>query len=79
MLLAGQDQLLGYVIAHELGHLLIGAGHRPNGIMRASWGKNELDALNRRHLKFNDWERNAILHKLEAGRTVSADVAGTQP
>jgi hypothetical protein len=70
--LAGSDQLLGVVIAHELGHLLIGAGHRPNGIMRASWGKEEMEALNRRHLKFNDWERATILHKL-AMRKLSAD------
>ncbi len=27
---AGADQLMGYTMAHELGHLLIGAGH-PNG------------------------------------------------
>jgi len=63
---AGDDQLLGYVMAHELGHLLISAGHRPNGIMRASWNKAEMEALNQRHLKFNDWERKAILRALEA-------------
>ena len=61
---AGSDQLLGYVISHELGHLLIGAGHRPNGIMRASLGKAELEELNRRHLKFNDWEQGMILRNL---------------
>ena len=69
---AGSDQLLGYTMAHELGHLLIGAGHRPNGIMRASWSKPELDALNHRRLKFNDWERAAIMQKLAARRTASA-------
>jgi hypothetical protein len=69
---AGSDQLLGYTIAHELGHLLIGAGHRPSGIMRASWGKPELEALNHRRLKFNDWERAAITQKLGARKTASA-------
>ena len=62
---ATSDQLLGYVMAHELGHLLIGAGHRPNGIMRSSLGKAELEELNRRHLKFNAWESAAILRTLE--------------
>jgi len=62
---AGSDQVLGYTIAHELGHLLIGAGHRANGIMRAAWSKAELEALNRRHLRFNDWERAVIIHKLQ--------------
>ena len=69
---AGSDQLLGYTIAHELGHLLIGAGHRPNGILRAFWSKSELEALNHRRLKFNDWERAAIMQKLAARKTVSA-------
>jgi hypothetical protein len=60
----GADQVMGYTMAHELGHLLIGAGHRPNGLMRAALSKKELDALNHRHLKFNEAEQAAILHKL---------------
>jgi len=63
---ANDDQLLGYVVTHELGHLLIGTGHRPSGIMRASWGKGEMEELNKHHLKFNDWERAMILRKLSA-------------
>jgi hypothetical protein len=63
---AGADQVMGYTMAHELGHLLIGAGHRPNGIMRAALSKKELDAINRRHLKFNEEEQAAILHKLRS-------------
>lgn len=42
---AGADQVMGYAMAHELGHLLIGEGHRPAGLMRAAWSKKELDAL----------------------------------
>jgi len=57
---AGSEQLMGYTMAHELGHLLIGAGHRPNGLMRAALSKKELEALNRRHLKFNEAEQAAI-------------------
>ena len=58
--------MMGYTMAHELGHLLIGAGHRPNGLMRAALSKKELDALNHRHLKFNEAEQAAILHKLRS-------------
>jgi hypothetical protein len=63
---AGSEQLMGYTMAHELGHLLIGAGHRPNGLMRAALSKKELEALNHRHLKFSEAERAAILHKLQS-------------
>jgi len=63
---AGADQVMGYTMAHELGHLLIGAGHRPSGLMRAALSKKELEALNRRHLKFNEAEQAAILHKLQS-------------
>ena len=69
---AGSEQLMGYTMAHELGHLLIGAGHRPNGLMRAALSKKELEALNRRHLKFNEAEQAAILHKLQS-RAAGAD------
>ena len=68
----GADQLMGYTMAHELGHLLTGAGHRPNGLMRAALSKKELEALNHRHLKFNEAERAAILHKLQS-RAARAD------
>ena len=76
---AGADQLMGYTMAHELGHLLIGAGHRPNGLMRAALSKKELDALNHRHLKFNEAEQAAILHKLRMRETASATASATQP
>ena len=74
----GGEQLLGCTIAHELGHLLIGAGHRPNGLMRASWSKEELRDLSRRHLKFNSWERAAILHKLQM-RDATAAASEVKP
>ena len=34
--------VLGDVMAHELGHLLLGPGHSATGIMRASYGSNTL-------------------------------------
>lgn len=34
--------LLGDAMAHELGHLLLGSGHTPAGIMQATWGKETL-------------------------------------
>jgi hypothetical protein len=42
--------LLGRAIAHEIGHLLLGAAHSSTGLMRAHWYDDEL----RRNLK-SDW------------------------
>lgn len=58
-------KLLGAAIAHELGHLLIGAGHRLTGLMRGSWGRLELRDLNQGNLNFNRWERGVIVHRLQ--------------
>jgi len=77
--LANSDQLLGYVMVHELGHLLIGPGHRARGIMRAAWGKVELEALNQRHLRFNAWERAVIVHSLQMREAASATVPRMEP
>jgi len=70
----GSDQLLGYTIVHELGHLLIGPGHRPNGIMRAAWSRKEVVALSRGLLKFDDVERDTILRTLRS-RAAGSDAA----
>ncbi len=43
---AGHDLavMLGHAIAHEIGHVTLASdGHAPNGIMRAHWGKADLD------------------------------------
>lgn len=63
---ASSDRVLGYTMAHELGHLLIGAGHRATGIMRGPWGRMEFEALSLYHLTFSNAERAAILRKLRS-------------
>jgi hypothetical protein len=46
--------LLGFVMAHELGHLILGAGHTQDGVMQAAWGPKEMHALRQRWLKFSE-------------------------
>jgi len=54
-------QLLGYVIAHEVGHLLLGVGsHAPAGIMRVPWRKKELLQITRGELGFSSVERQTL-------------------
>jgi hypothetical protein len=58
--------LLGVVIAHELGHLLLGPGHTPSGIMRSVWGGREMRAVGQRYLRFNR-EQGAQMQRRLAG------------
>ncbi len=71
--IASSDRLLGYTMAHELGHLLIGAGHRATGIMRGPWGRKEFEALSLRHLTFSNAEQATILRKLRSRATGSVE------
>jgi hypothetical protein len=63
---ADLDGLIGYVIVHEVGHLLLGPGHSPRGIMHATWKGPEAMALNRRWMKFTAAQQAEILRKLRA-------------
>jgi hypothetical protein len=58
--------LLGFVMAHELGHLLLGPGHTPDGVMQAAWGQKQMDALGQRWLKFTEDSAARIRRALEA-------------
>jgi hypothetical protein len=45
-------QVLGDFIAHELGHLLLGARHSRKGIMKADWTSRDLKLASRGQLQF---------------------------
>jgi hypothetical protein len=61
---ADAGDLLGGVMAHEMGHLLLGPGHVPDGIMRTRWKTGELEALRQRRLQFNKSQRMRIQRSL---------------
>jgi len=66
--------LPGCVMAHELGHLPLGPGHVLNGIMRAAWRPQDVDAARKRWLKFNTAQAVRIHIALQADSEIS--VAG---
>ena len=39
------DRVLGYVIAHEVAHVLLGPGHSEEGILRGEWTRNDLERI----------------------------------
>jgi hypothetical protein len=62
-------QLLGSVIAHELGHLLLGANsHSRTGLMCARWSRKELLAADLGKLSFSNPECARIRNALVARR-----------
>jgi hypothetical protein len=54
------SSLLGCVLAHEIGHLLLGPAHAAAGVMRADFGKREFDLAGQRQLVFTAAEKNLL-------------------
>jgi predicted metalloprotease len=66
------DGLFGYVIAHELGHLLLGPGHSPHGIMHAPWNNSDAMAVKQRGLKFTATQQERIRRNLQVRNSAKA-------
>jgi hypothetical protein len=52
--------ILGHSIAHELGHLLLGQGHTPNGLMSAEIGELALRLAGANRLRFDPTQAKLI-------------------
>ena len=73
------DDLIGAIVAHEIGHLL-GIRHAPAGLMRASLEANDIIALRRRKLRFSPAEAGRMrIAALLGGEDLRASVAGSPP
>jgi len=61
--------VLGHVIVHEIGHLLLGPGsHSRTGIMSYPWSQTELKQMATAHLSFTDGEAAVIRQRLAPGK-----------
>ena len=59
-----QGVILGHVIAHEIGHILLGPGsHSETGIMSFPWGRKQLLDASRGLLRFTPEQARNILSK----------------
>jgi hypothetical protein len=58
--------LMAYAATHEIGHLLLGPQHAPEGIMRALWGEAEYRGMAQLCLDFNAEERLALWRAVPA-------------
>lgn len=71
--------ILGHLIAHELGHMILGIGsHSATGIMRNPWGEIDLAAASRGALLFSHSEGEKIRARLHALRDQKLPVTATR-
>lgn len=62
--------LLGHVMAHEIGHLLLNSSaHSSEGLMRADFRRVDLKKAAQRQLRFTAGQATAIRRNAEIGRT----------
>ncbi len=74
-----QPIILGHVMAHEIGHLLLGINsHSPWGIMRAHWNQGELALATKCMLLFTEPQSHRMTERLRTrtaeGKCPSANV-----
>jgi hypothetical protein len=70
-------QLLGHAMAHEIGHLLLGANsHSRNGIMRPQWNPRDLAIIARASMYFTP-EQSAKIRVAVQARSERRDLATT--
>ena len=74
----GLADILGNVMAHELGHLLLGSNsHSGAGIMRAHWQGEELHRLSRGSLWFTSEQASHMRGKLNGASPPAALTASS--
>jgi hypothetical protein len=65
------DVLLGYVLAHEIGHVLLRSqAHAADGLMRSEWRPHELSGIADRRLRFDSGESSGLQAALR-GKTLA--------
>src|SRR5204862_3816477 len=58
------ERLLGYTVAHEAGHCLLGPGHSYAGLMRSAWNRKDADEMSRLSLHLTKQEDRKAVARL---------------
>jgi hypothetical protein len=69
--------VLAYAAAHEIGHLLLGNSHSPQGLMKATWGANDFLAMSQNDLHFSREQARKLNSRYGTARRADAS-ADTQ-
>ena len=79
--LASPSQILGYAMAHEIGHLLLGPDHHSDeGIMRAHWDLKSLEEASQGQLLFTRDQARLIRNEVQTRAEMAQEnVTGRPP
>jgi hypothetical protein len=58
------DLLMGYAVAHEVGHCLLGPGHSHAGLMRGAWNRSDAGQISRLGLHLTKQEARQAVARL---------------
>jgi hypothetical protein len=58
------DLLMGYAVAHEVGHCLLGPGHSYAGLMRGDWNRKDASEITRLSLHLTKQEARKAVARL---------------
>lgn len=74
-----REVLLGYVVAHEIGHLLLGPNsHSGCGVMRGRWSAEDLREMELGQVVFLAEEARVMQRQVEERAGITYSVPGTQ-
>ena len=65
--------VLAYAAAHEVGHLLLGEAHCPQGLMKAIWNMNDFQAMAENNLHFSPEQTRKLTSYYDAPRQAEVD------
>jgi hypothetical protein len=64
--------VLAYAAAHEIGHLLLGEAHCPQGLMKAMWNMNDFQAMAQDNLHFSREQARELASRYGTSRRAEA-------
>ena len=74
------SRVLGYAIAHEIGHVLLGqSSHSPAGLMRANWSEKDLRPVHRDRMQFTPEQADHIRAALGSEMKQEETVQSSKP
>jgi hypothetical protein len=56
--------IMGYAVAHEVGHCLLGPGHSYAGLMRGAWNRKDAGEMSRLSLHLTKQEARKAVGRL---------------